>query len=52
MCADAALAGEYARLEPGLAAQHRDDRERCTDAKTEFVERVLRSIGMSGASEA
>lgn len=39
---DAALAAEYATLKYRLAALYRDDRERYTEAKRPFIERVLR----------
>ena len=45
--ADSALAAEYARLKLRLAKQYRYDREAYTDAKTGFVQRVLRSLGLS-----
>lgn len=39
--ADAGLAAEYAALKRGLAARFADDREAYTDAKSDFVRRVL-----------
>lgn len=45
--ADSTLAAEYARLKLRLADQYRYDREAYTDAKTDFVQRVLGSIGLS-----
>lgn len=45
--ADSGLAAEYARLKLRLADQYRYDREAHTDSKTEFVQRVLESIGLS-----
>jgi GrpB-like predicted nucleotidyltransferase (UPF0157 family) len=36
------IAMEYAELKQRLAAQHRHDREAYTDAKTPFVERILK----------
>jgi GrpB-like predicted nucleotidyltransferase (UPF0157 family) len=36
------VAAEYAELKRHLAAQHRLDREAYTDAKTPFVERILK----------
>ena len=39
---DPALAREYAELKRELARLHRDDRETYGEAKTAFVERVLR----------
>jgi GrpB-like predicted nucleotidyltransferase (UPF0157 family) len=39
--ASAGLAEEYAVLKGRLALRHRDDRERYTEAKSEFVARVL-----------
>ena len=45
--ADPMLAGEYARLKLRLAEQYRYDREAYTDSKSDFVQRVLGSIGLS-----
>lgn len=45
--ADSSLAAEYARLKLRLADQCRYDHEAYTDSKTEFVQRVLESIGLS-----
>ena len=45
--ADCGLAAEYAQLKLRLAEQYRYDREAYTDSKTEFVQRVLESIGLS-----
>jgi GrpB-like predicted nucleotidyltransferase (UPF0157 family) len=44
---DSALAAEYQDLKHELAARYRHDREAYTDAKTPFVERVLKSYGRS-----
>lgn len=41
---DCALAAEYAALKRRLAADHRYDREAYTDAKSPFIERVLRNV--------
>jgi GrpB-like predicted nucleotidyltransferase (UPF0157 family) len=37
------LAGEYAQLKLRLAGEHRDDREAYTEAKRDFIARVLAS---------
>ncbi|CAG1011366.1 Dephospho-CoA kinase [Burkholderiales bacterium] len=42
-----ALAQEYHRLKLDLAARFGEDRERYTEAKAPFIERVLRAIGAS-----
>ena len=39
--ADDALAAQYAALKFRLAAVHREDRDAYTEAKSEFVQRVL-----------
>ncbi len=44
---DSKLAEEYARLKYHLAEKYREDREAYTQAKSEFVERVLASIGLT-----
>ncbi len=44
--ADAALAADYAALKQRLARQHRYNRNAYTNAKGEFVERVLRDAGI------
>jgi GrpB-like predicted nucleotidyltransferase (UPF0157 family) len=48
--ADQELRREYARLKKDLADRHRDDRDAYTDAKSEFVERVLRGAGIDPPS--
>jgi GrpB-like predicted nucleotidyltransferase (UPF0157 family) len=48
--ADERLAVEYADLKRHLAALHRNDREAYTEAKTGFVEKVLRSPGSGTAA--
>ena len=45
--ADPDLAREYAQLKYQLAAKHRHDREAYTESKTEFVQRVLASLGLA-----
>ncbi len=42
---DAALRSAYAALKARLAERFRDDRDAYTDAKTEFVQSVLRAAG-------
>jgi GrpB-like predicted nucleotidyltransferase (UPF0157 family) len=46
--ADPAEARRYEALKRDLAARYPDDRERYTDAKTEYVEAVYRKLGLSG----
>ena len=41
LIADPELKGEYERLKRVLAAEFREDREAYSDAKTEFIERVV-----------
>jgi GrpB-like predicted nucleotidyltransferase (UPF0157 family) len=43
---DQDLRREYARLKKDLAQQHRDNRNAYSNAKGEFVERVLRGLGV------
>jgi GrpB-like predicted nucleotidyltransferase (UPF0157 family) len=43
---DQDLRREYARLKKDLADQHRDNRNAYSNAKGEFVERVLRGVGV------
>jgi GrpB-like predicted nucleotidyltransferase (UPF0157 family) len=50
--ADRELRREYARLKKDLADRHRDDRDAYTDAKSEFVARVLRGAGIEPPSRA
>jgi len=45
--ADSKLAEDYAQLKCHLAARHGDDREAYTESKSEFVQRVLVSIGLA-----
>ena len=45
--ADSDLAKEYAQLKYHLVAKHRYDREAYTESKTEFVQRVLASLGLA-----
>ena len=45
--ADSDLAKECAQLKYHLAAKHRYDREAYTESKTEFVQRVLASLGLA-----
>ncbi len=42
--ADSRLAADYAQLKFRLADQYRYDREAYTDAKTEFVQRILEGL--------
>lgn len=44
--ADSKLAGEYAQLKYHLANKYREDREAYTASKSEFVHRVIKSIGL------
>jgi GrpB-like predicted nucleotidyltransferase (UPF0157 family) len=44
---DPTLRDSYAALKAGLAAQYRDDRNAYTDAKTDFVQSVLRAAAAS-----
>ena len=48
--ADQELRREYARLKKDLADRHRDDRDAYSNAKSEFVERVLRGAGIEPPS--
>jgi GrpB-like predicted nucleotidyltransferase (UPF0157 family) len=48
--ADQELRREYARLKKGLADRHRDNRNAYTNAKSEFVGRVLRGAGIEQPS--
>jgi GrpB-like predicted nucleotidyltransferase (UPF0157 family) len=41
LCADPNLVRQYQALKYQLAEQYRDDREAYTDAKTEFIDRVI-----------
>jgi GrpB-like predicted nucleotidyltransferase (UPF0157 family) len=43
---DAALRAEYAELKVRLAAEHRGNRDAYTNAKADFVEIVLRKLGV------
>ncbi len=43
--ADHDLRREYAQLKKHLAGQHRDNRNAYSNAKSEFIERVLRGVG-------
>jgi len=43
---DAATRRSYAQLKLTLAANHRDDREAYTEAKTNFIRSVLEAIGI------
>ena len=45
--ADSDLAREFAKLKYQLADKHRHDREAYTASKTEFVQRVLASLGLA-----
>ena len=45
--ADSDLAREFAKLKYQLADKHRHDREAYTESKTEFVQRVLASLGLA-----
>ena len=47
---DAGLRQAYAALKDQLAAQHHSDRDAYTDAKSEFVQSVLRAAGGSASS--
>lgn len=49
--ADSRLAEEYAQLKYRLAAKYREDREAYTEAKSVFVYRVLKSIGLAQSGE-
>jgi GrpB-like predicted nucleotidyltransferase (UPF0157 family) len=46
---DSALRDEYARLKRDLAREHRDNRNAYSNAKSDFVERVLREAGIPPA---
>jgi GrpB-like predicted nucleotidyltransferase (UPF0157 family) len=43
---DPALRDEYARLKKDRARQHRDNRNAYSNAKSDFVQRVLRDLGL------
>ena len=45
--ADKRLRAEYADLKTTLAEQYRDDRNAYTDAKSDFVDQTLRSLGIA-----
>jgi GrpB-like predicted nucleotidyltransferase (UPF0157 family) len=47
---DAALRQEYVRLKERLAERHHLDRNAYTDAKSEFVQSVLRAAGAAPSS--
>lgn len=49
--ADPVLAEEYAQLKYRLAEKYREDREAYTEAKSDFVQRILSLIGMARGSE-
>ena len=49
--ADDALAADYAALKRRLAVEHRDDRDAYTDAKADFVHRVLDTGGGAATSQ-
>ena len=51
LCADPAVAGEYAALKRRLAADFRMDREAYTDAKGPFVRRVLAKVAARGGAQ-
>lgn len=44
---DPAVRRQYAALKVGLVRRHRDHRNAYTNAKTEFIERTLRAIGIA-----
>jgi GrpB-like predicted nucleotidyltransferase (UPF0157 family) len=44
--ADQDLRREYVQLKRDLAGQHRDNRNAYSNAKSEFIERVLRGVGI------
>ena len=46
--ADPALAADYEALKRGLAERYRDDREAYTDAKADFIRRVVRVLTTRG----
>ncbi|HEY6313620.1 MAG TPA: GrpB family protein [Streptosporangiaceae bacterium] len=48
--ADQDLRREYAQLKKDLAGQHRDNRNAYSNAKSEFIERVLRGVGIEPPS--